>query len=83
VIETVIETALEEEMSEHLGYDKHEPVGRNQGNSGNGKRTKTVLSDACGEVTSGVMPDRSKQLHPELNLGPFQPGDLLRITVRG
>jgi hypothetical protein len=27
---TVIETALEEEMSDHLGYDKHEPVGRNQ-----------------------------------------------------
>ena len=28
---TVIETALDEEMSEHLGYDKHEPVGRNRG----------------------------------------------------
>ena len=24
----VLETALEEEMSEHLGYDKHDPVGR-------------------------------------------------------
>jgi putative transposase len=23
---TVIETALEEEMAEHLGYDKHDPV---------------------------------------------------------
>jgi transposase-like protein len=45
---TVIETALEEEMSEHLGYDRHEPVGRNRGNSRNGKRAKTVLTDACG-----------------------------------
>jgi len=26
---TVLETALEEELSEHLGYDKHDPVGRN------------------------------------------------------
>jgi putative transposase len=30
---TVIETALEEELAEHLGYDKHDPVGRNRGNS--------------------------------------------------
>ena len=29
---TVLETALEEELSEHLGYDKHDPVGRNQEN---------------------------------------------------
>src|SRR5207342_3680879 len=29
----VLETALEAEMSEHLGYDKHDPVGRNCGNS--------------------------------------------------
>ena len=32
----VLETALEEEMAEHLGYDKHDPVGRNHGNSRNG-----------------------------------------------
>jgi putative transposase len=25
----VLETAREEELSEHLGYDKHDPVGRN------------------------------------------------------
>jgi putative transposase len=30
---TVLETALEVEMSEHLGYDKHDAVGRNLGNS--------------------------------------------------
>jgi len=28
---TVLETALEEEISGHLGYDKHDPVGRNRG----------------------------------------------------
>ena len=46
---TVLETALDEEMSEHLGYDKHDPVGNNTGNSRNGMRTKTVLtvSVAC------------------------------------
>src|SRR4028119_1443994 len=46
---TVIETALDEEMAEHLGYDKHDPVGRNRGNSRNGKRAKTVFTDS-GEV---------------------------------
>ena len=42
---TVVETALEVEMSEHLGYDKHDPVGRNRGNSRNGNRAKTVLTE--------------------------------------
>ena len=41
---TVLETALEVEMSEHLGYDKHDAVGRNLGNSRNGSRSKTVLT---------------------------------------
>jgi putative transposase len=61
---TVIETALEEEMSEHLGYDKHEPVGRNRGNSRNGKRAKTVLTDACGEVDIEVPRDREGSFEP-------------------
>lgn len=45
---TVIETALNEEMSEHLGYDRHAVEGRGSGNYRNGTRSKTVLTDACG-----------------------------------
>ena len=46
---TVLETALDAEMSEHLGYEKHEAVGRDGANSRNGTRTKTVLtSDRAG-----------------------------------
>src|SRR5690242_7442422 len=41
----VLETALEAEMTEHLGYDKHNPVGRGSGNSRNGVRRKTVLTE--------------------------------------
>ena len=37
----VLETALEEEMSARLGYDKHAPEGRNRGNS----RNETVDAD--------------------------------------
>jgi putative transposase len=40
---SVLETALEAEMTEHVGYDKHDPMGRNGGNSRNGTRTKTVF----------------------------------------
>ena len=37
--------ALEAEMTDHLGYDKHDPVGRNRGNSRNGVRSKTALTE--------------------------------------
>jgi putative transposase len=60
---TVIETALEEEMAEHLGYDKHDPVGRNRGNSRNGRRARTVLTDS-GEVAVEVPRDRDGSFEP-------------------
>ena len=41
----VLETALDAEMTEHLGYDKHDPAGRGSGNSRNGTRAKTVLTE--------------------------------------
>jgi putative transposase len=63
---TVIETALDEEMSEHLGYDKHDPAGRNRRNSRNGRRTKTVLSDAAGPVQIDVPRDRDGTFEPQL-----------------
>src|SRR5215218_10164706 len=52
----VLETALEAEMSDHLGYDKHHPMGRNHGNSGNGVRSKTVLTE-IGPVEIDVQRD--------------------------
>ncbi len=63
---TVIETALDEEMSEHLGYDKHDPSGRNRGNSRNGIRSKTVLTDAAGELEIEVPRDRDGTFAPQL-----------------
>jgi transposase-like protein len=42
----VVESALEAEMDDHLGYGKHDPAGRNGGNSRNGTRPKTVLTEA-------------------------------------
>jgi putative transposase len=62
---TVLETALEAELSEHLGYDKHDPVGRNRGNSRNGTRSKTVLT-AVGPVDIEVPRDRDGTFEPVL-----------------
>jgi transposase-like protein len=45
VTRRVLETGLQVEMSEHLGYDKHAVEGRNGGNSRNGTRSTTVLTD--------------------------------------
>ena len=42
---TVLETALNEEMTEHLGYEKHDPAGVGTGNIRNGTRAKTVLTE--------------------------------------
>ena len=39
----VVESALEGELDDHLGYDKHDPAGRGSGNSRNGQRGKTVF----------------------------------------
>lgn len=41
----VLETGVEAEMDEHTGYEKHEVSGRGSGNSRNGTRTKTVLTE--------------------------------------
>ena len=60
----VLETALEAEMSEHLGYDKHDPMGRNRENSRNGTRAKTVQTEV-GPVEIEVPRDRD---------GSFEPG---------
>jgi hypothetical protein len=55
---TVIETALDEEMTDHLGYDRHEVAGRGSGNSRNGTRSKRVLTDNVGPVLIEVPRDR-------------------------
>jgi len=60
----VVEAALDEEMSEHLGYDKGDQAGRNKANSRNGKRTKTVIIDNAGPVEIVVPRDREGTFEP-------------------
>jgi len=63
---TVLETALNEELTEHLGYDKHDPVGLGSGNIRNGTRAKTVLTDTHGLVEIDVPRDRAGTFEPQI-----------------
>src|SRR6188472_3042625 len=60
----VLETALNEEMTEHLGYEKHDPAGAGSGNIRNGTRAKTVLTEATGQVQIDVPRDRAGTFEP-------------------
>jgi putative transposase len=60
-----LESALEGEITDHLGYDKHDPAGRGTGNSRNGVRSKTVLTD-IGEVEIEVPRDREGSFEPRI-----------------
>ena len=82
----MIEAALEEEMTEHLGYDKHDPAGRNRGNSRNGTRAKTVLTDNAGAVEIEVPRDRDGTLRAgdrhEAAAAPVRRGRGRAVAVR-
>src|SRR3954453_5583049 len=63
---TVLEAALGEEMTEHLGYEKHDPAGAGTGNIRNGTRGKTVLTEAAGHVGIAVPRDRAGTFEPQI-----------------
>jgi hypothetical protein len=62
---TVLETALQAEITGHLGYDKHDPAGRDRGNSRNGTRPKTVLT-GVGPVEIDVLRQRDGSFTPAI-----------------
>mgnify|MGYP003713268065 FL=1 len=61
----VLETALDAEMTEHLGYEKHDAAGRGSGNSRNGTRSKTVLTE-IGPVEIDVPRDIDSSFAPQI-----------------
>jgi transposase-like protein len=63
---TVLETALSEEMTEHLGYEKHDPAGAGTGNIRNGTRPKTVLTENTGQLQIDVPRDRAASFEPQI-----------------
>jgi putative transposase len=61
----LVERALQAEMSDHLGYEKHEPKGRGTGNSRNGVTSKTLKTE-LGLVPIEVPRDRQGTFEPKI-----------------
>jgi putative transposase len=77
IIKASLEGMLDAELTEHLGYEKHSPAGKNSGNSRNGKTRKTLKNDN-GEIDLTVPRDRNGSFDPlivkkyERTLGPIE-----------
>ncbi len=62
---SLVERALEGEMTDHLGYPKHSPIGKNTSNSRNGKTSKTIKGKN-GKMEIAVPRDRNGEFEPQL-----------------
>ena len=61
----LLERAMQAEMTDHLGYEKHNPVGHNSGNSRNGVTRKTLKGD-FGEIPLETPRDRNSSYEPQI-----------------
>ena len=61
----LLERAMAAEMTEHVGYDKHEAIGNNSGNSRNGKSAKTIKG-SFGTMPLAVPRDRNGTFEPQI-----------------
>ena len=57
----LVERALQAEMTEHLGHDKHAAVSNSTGNARNGKSRKTLKGE-FGELPTEIPRDREGRL---------------------
>ena len=63
---SVVETSLNEEMAELLGYEKRDPAGAGTGNNRIGTRSKTVMAENIGQVEVDVPRDRTGVFEPRI-----------------
>src|SRR6266853_7052499 len=61
----LLERAMQAEMTEHLGYEKHDPAGHNSGNSRNGASRKKLKGD-FGEIELETPRDRNGTFEPKM-----------------
>ena len=64
LVRQVLQTGLEVEMTDHLGYERHAATGRGSGNSRNGLTSKTVTTE-IGKVELRVPRDRAGSFDPQ------------------
>jgi len=61
----LLERAMGAELTQHLGYEKHDPAGYHSGNSRNGTSAKTVKGE-FGEITVETPRDRNSSFEPQI-----------------
>ena len=72
----ILERAMEEELTDHLGYERGDPAGRGSGNSRNGTTPKRVTTEV-GPVDLDIPRDRNSTFEPVIvakgatRLGPI------------
>lgn len=66
-----LEEMLEVELSQHLGYEKHEARGRNSGNNRNGSYEKKIRTSS-GETVLTIPRDRNGSFEPQV-VAKYQP----------
>ena len=59
----MVEMAMKAEMTNHLGFEKHDPAGKNSGNSRNGNSKKTIKGE-FGNIEIAVPRDRNSTFEP-------------------
>ncbi len=59
----LLERALEGELTDHLGHEKHAPVANQDGNARNGKFPKTIKGE-FGKLPINVPRDRNSTFDP-------------------
>ena len=65
VTKAVLERALDEELTQHLGHEKHDLAGRGSGNSRNGTTGKALLTEVGG-IDLAVPRDRNASFAPQI-----------------
>src|SRR5205085_5541692 len=83
----VVERALQGELTQHLGYEKHDPAGKNTGTARNGKSPKTIRGKR-GQRQIDVPRDRNSEFEPQLvkkgqtRFDGFDERDYLHVRAR-
>ncbi|EMF83196.1 transposase, mutator family [Leptospira weilii serovar Topaz str. LT2116] len=62
---SLVERAMQGEMTHHLGYEKHASSGNNSGNSRNGKSSKKLKGD-FGTIDLEIPRDRNGSFEPQI-----------------
>lgn len=87
IVRTAMQALLEAEMTEHLGYSKHQLAPQSSGNARNGHGRKKIRGD-FGEISISTPRDRDASFQPQIipkrqsNVGNFS-AKIISLYARG